>query len=134
MLLLCLEWGWLPISGLESIDHRNLSVLAGLVDHMHHVLLPILVGAVGGRTVVGRYMRGSALEVVRQDCVTAARARGLGEARVIWVHVLRSSLLPFVTLAGFWIPALIGGNVIPETVFVIPGLVQLFYWNVMARD
>lgn len=137
--LLLMKWlgvdlGWLPISGLQSLDAANLPPLARLWDRVQHLILPVFVSAVGGLAGISRYMRGSMLEVVRQDYITAARAKGLPETRVIYVHALRNSLLPIVTLMGFWIPALIGGSVIFETIFAIPGMGQLFYQSVMARD
>ncbi|NOY44143.1 MAG: ABC transporter permease [Deltaproteobacteria bacterium] len=137
--LLLMKWlgvdlGWLPISGLESLGAANLPPLARFWDRVQHLILPVFVSAVGGLAGISRYMRGSMLEVIRQDYVTAARAKGLPEWRVVYVHALRNSLLPIVTLMGFWIPALIGGSVIFETIFAIPGMGQLFYQSVMARD
>ncbi len=137
--LLLMKWlgvdlGWLPISGLESLDAASLPPLARFWDRVQHLILPVFVSAVGGLAGISRYMRGSMLEAIRQDYVTTARAKGLPERRVIYVHALRNSVLPIVTLMGFWIPALIGGSVIFETIFAIPGMGQLFYQSVMARD
>ncbi len=137
--LLLMKWlgvdlGWLPISGLESLDAASLPPLARFWDRVQHLILPVFVSAVGGLAGISRYMRGSMLEAMRQDYVTTARAKGLPERKVIYVHALRNSVLPIVTLMGFWIPALIGGSVIFETIFAIPGMGQLFYQSVMARD
>ena len=137
--LLLMKWlgvdlGWLPISGLESLDAASLPPLARFWDRVQHLILPVFVSAVGGLAGISRYMRGSMLEAIRQDYVTTARAKGLPERKVIYVHALRNSVLPIVTLMGFWIPALIGGSVIFETIFAIPGMGQLFYQSVMARD
>jgi len=74
------------------------------------------------------------LEVVRQDYVTTARAKGLDERTVIYRHALRNALLPVVTILGLSIPSLIGGSVIFETIFSIPGMGRLFYDSVMQRD
>jgi peptide/nickel transport system permease protein len=74
------------------------------------------------------------LEVIRQDYITTARAKGLSEWRVIYVHAFRNALLPIITILGFSIPGLIGGSVIFETIFAIPGMGQLFYAGVMSRD
>jgi peptide/nickel transport system permease protein len=79
-------------------------------------------------------MRSSMLEVLGQDFITTARAKGLSERVVIWKHALRNALLPVITLLGFSLPGLIGGSVIFETIFAIPGMGQLFYQGVMARD
>ncbi len=137
--LLLMKWlgvdlGWLPISGLQSLDYPSLSPLGKVWDRVSHLLLPVLVSAFGGLAGISRYMRGSMLEVIRQDYITAARAKGLPEGKVVYVHALRNSVLPIVTLMGFWIPALIGGSVIFETIFAIPGMGQLFYQSVMSRD
>jgi peptide/nickel transport system permease protein len=74
------------------------------------------------------------LEVIRQDYITTARAKGLSERVVIYKHALRNALLPVVTILGLSVPGLIGGSVIFETIFAIPGMGQLFYQSVMSRD
>ncbi|GAB4262122.1 MAG: ABC transporter permease [Deferrisomatales bacterium] len=128
------ELGWLPVSGLQSLDHRSLGAWARLGDRVRHLILPVTVSAFGGLAGISRYMRSSMLETIEQDYITAARARGVSEGKVIFVHALRNSLLPIVTQMGFWVPALVGGSVIFETVFAVPGMGQLFYQAVMARD
>jgi peptide/nickel transport system permease protein len=79
-------------------------------------------------------MRSSMLDVIRQDYVTVARAKGLPEKTVIYRHALRNALLPIITLLGLSVPGLIGGSVIFENIFGIPGMGQLFYMSVMTRD
>ena len=74
------------------------------------------------------------LEVIRQDYIVTARAKGLPERAVIYKHALRNALLPVITLLGLSVPGLIGGSVIFETIFGIPGMGQLFYMSVMSRD
>jgi peptide/nickel transport system permease protein len=74
------------------------------------------------------------LEVIRQDYITTARAKGLATRTVIFKHAMRNALLPVVTILGLSVPGLIGGSVIFETIFAIPGMGQLFYTSVMARD
>ena len=81
-----------------------------------------------------RDMRGNMLEVIRQDYITTARAKGLPERVVIFKHALRNALLPVITILGLSVPGLIGGSVIFESIFAIPGMGQLFYGAVMARD
>jgi peptide/nickel transport system permease protein len=83
---------------------------------------------------LSRYMRSSMLEVLRQDYVQVARSKGLDEKVVIFKHVLRNSLIPQITLLASLLPALLGGSVIIETIFSIPGLGQLGYESVLARD
>jgi peptide/nickel transport system permease protein len=137
-LLLILFFGvyldWLPISGLTSLGFSQLSFWRKLQDLGAHVALPVLGSAIMGLAGMSRYMRGSMLEVIRQDYITTARAKGLPEGTVIFKHALRNALLPVITLLGFSVPGLIGGSIIFETIFAIPGMGQLFYGAVMARD
>jgi peptide/nickel transport system permease protein len=79
-------------------------------------------------------MRANMLEVIRQDYITTARAKGLSERVVIFKHALRNALLPVITILGLSVPGLIGGSVIFETIFAIPGMGQLFYMATMSRD
>jgi peptide/nickel transport system permease protein len=126
--------GWLPLSGLKSMDYSSLSWGGKLLDRIRHLLLPVLVGSFGGLAGFSRYMRSTMLEVIRQDYIRTARAKGLPERMVIYHHALRNALLPVVTILGLSVPGLIGGGVIFETIFAIPGMGQLFYGSVMARD
>ncbi|MCX5853012.1 MAG: ABC transporter permease, partial [Deltaproteobacteria bacterium] len=87
-----------------------------------------------GLAGLSRYMRSNMLEVIRQDYIMTARAKGLSERAVIYRHALRNALLPVITILGLSVPGLIGGSVIFETIFAIPGMGQLFYMSVMARD
>jgi peptide/nickel transport system permease protein len=125
---------WLPISQLKSMDYDSLTLPGKTWDLAKHLILPIFVSAFGGLAADSRYMRSSMLEVVRQDYVTVARAKGLPERTVIYKHALRNALLPIITLIGLSVPGLIGGSVIFENIFGIPGMGQLFYMSVMTRD
>ncbi|MEW6326300.1 MAG: ABC transporter permease [Thermodesulfobacteriota bacterium] len=137
-LLLMLVFGvhldWLPISGLKSLNYEYLGFWGKVVDLGRHLILPVLLSAFGGLAGLSRYMRGNMLEVIRQDYILTARAKGLPEKVVIYKHALRNALLPVVTVLGLSIPGLIGGSVIFESIFAIPGMGQLFYGAVMARD
>jgi peptide/nickel transport system permease protein len=125
---------WLPISGLTSLTFNQMTFWGKIRDLAAHVTLPILVAAFGGLAGMSRYMRGNMLEVIRQDYITTARAKGLPERVVIFKHALRNALLPVITILGLSVPGLIGGSVIFESIFAIPGMGQLFYGAVMARD
>jgi len=125
---------WLPISGLTSLNFRQFTFWQKVQDLGAHVTLPVLVAAFGGLAGMSRYMRGNMLEVIRQDYITTARAKGLPERVVIFKHALRNALLPVITLLGLSVPGLIGGSIIFESIFAIPGMGQLFYGAVMARD
>ncbi len=135
MLYFGVHLGWLPISGLHSlIGYKEMSWGEKLLDWCRHLILPVLVSALGGLAGLSRYTRSSMLEVLRQDYITTARAKGLPEKRVIYHHALRNALLPLITILGLSIPGLIGGSVIFESIFAIPGVGQLMWSSVMARD
>ncbi len=134
MILFGIKLRILPISGLESLTAGELKGLALWIDRAKHLILPVFVSAFGGLAGFSRYMRQSMLEVLHQDYIMTAKAKGLSEFQVIKRHALKNSLLPIVTLLGLSVPGLIGGSVIFETIFAIPGMGQLFYEAAMARD
>jgi len=134
MMLFGVTLGWLPISGLKAYNHDSLSFFAQTLDYAKHLILPVLVSAFGGIAGMSRYVRSSMLEVIRQDYIRTARAKGLTESAVMYRHALRNALLPVITLLGLSVPGLIGGSVIFETIFSIPGMGQLFWQSAMSRD
>ncbi|MFA7060209.1 MAG: ABC transporter permease [Pedobacter sp.] len=125
---------WLPISGLHTLGSDSYGTLRYLWDMAKHLIMPIMVASFGSLAGLSRYMRSSMLNVIEQDYITTARAKGLSERVVIYKHALRNALLPLITLLGFSIPGLIGGSVIFESIYSIPGMGQLFYQSVMSRD
>jgi peptide/nickel transport system permease protein len=134
MILFGVQLGWLPISGLRSPTWEYLAFWRQQWDFVAHLALPILVATFGGLAGFSRYMRQSMLEVVRQDYIQSARAKGLPERVVIGKHALRNALLPIVTVLGLSLPGLIGGSVIVESIFAIPGMGQLMVQAVFERD
>ncbi|HTZ19188.1 MAG TPA: ABC transporter permease [Dissulfurispiraceae bacterium] len=126
--------GWLPISGIQSIDTSGMGLMARIADQAKHLILPVGISAFGGIAGLSRYSRSSMLEVIRQDYIRTARAKGLKELHVIGRHALRNALMPVVTILGLAVPGLIGGAVIFETIFSIPGMGQLFYQSTLSRD
>ena len=134
MILFGANLGWLPISGVKSLNYEYLSPFAMVMDRVKHLILPIFVSSFGGLAGLSRYTRSNMLEVIRQDYIMTARSKGLRERTVIFKHGLRNALLPIITILGLSVPGLIGGSVIFETIFAIPGMGQLFYISVMARD
>lgn len=134
MYLFGVKLNWLPISGLHSLGSEKLPALARFWDLAKHLLLPVSIAVFGSLAGLSRYMRSTMLEVLSQDYITTARAKGLRERVVIYKHALRNALLPVITLLGFSLPAMIGGSVIFESIFSIPGMGQLFYQGVMSRD
>jgi len=134
MILFGTELGWLPISGLRSLNWEYMSFWRQQWDFVGHLILPILVATFGGLAGFSRYMRQSMLEVIRQDYIQSARAKGLSERVVIGKHALRNAMLPLVTILGLSLPGLIGGSVIVESIFAIPGMGQLMVQAVFERD
>ena len=124
-----------PPGGLESIDYSDgWSMWRKFRDRAWHIFLPVVLLSYDGFAGLSRYMRASMLEVLAQDYVQVARAKGLPEKTVLFKHVLRNSLIPQVTILASILPGLIGGSVIIETIFSIPGLGQLGFESVLARD
>jgi len=133
MLFFGVALGWLPISGYQTLG-MPMSFGERLVDWGRHLLLPVFVSAFGGLAGFSRYVRSSMLEVTLQDYIRTAKAKGLDERTVVYKHAFRNALIPIVTLLGLSVPGLIGGSVIFETIYAIPGMGQLFYQAVTARD
>lgn len=95
---------------------------AGFVDVVRHMTLPAIVMALPQTASITRYARSSMLDVIHEDFIRTARAKGLGEKRVIFVHALRNALIPIITLFGLSLPGLLGGSYIVESIFNWPGL------------
>ncbi len=134
MYALCIHWPLLPISGLTSYGFEQMGFWERMADLARHLTLPLFVYTFGSLAGMSRFMRASMLEVLRQDYILTARAKGLPLRTVIFRHALRNALLPVITILGLSVPGLIGGSVIIESIFALPGLGQLFYQGVMARD
>ncbi len=134
MQLLCIRFGLFPISGMVSLDFEYYNFWQKLWDLGRHLFLPVTVSTLGSLAGISRYMRSSMLEVLKQPYIYAARAKGVPERRVIYKHALRNALLPIVTILGFAVPGLLGGSVIFESIFALPGIGRLFYEAVMMRD
>ena len=134
MMLFGIKLGWLPISGIKSLNHEHLPFLLQLLDYAKHLVLPLFVSAIGGLAGISRYVRGNMVEVLKMDYIVAAKARGLSTTKIYLKHALRNALLPVITILGLSVPGLIGGSVIFESIFSIPGMGMLFYQSVMSRD
>ncbi len=134
MSLFGITLGWFPISGIKSLDFEYFTLPGKVLDVARHIMLPVCIAAFGGLAGISRYMRASMIGIIGQDFIRACRAKGLTEARVIYVHALKNAVLPVITILGLSVPGLIGGSVIFESIFAIPGMGRLFYEAVMARD
>ncbi|MEX2204761.1 MAG: ABC transporter permease [Myxococcota bacterium] len=128
-------FAWFPPGGLRSLEYSSdWSLGRRLGDFSYHLVLPIFVTTLGSYTELSRYMRSAMLENARQDFIRTARAKGVPERSVILKHMLRNSLIAMVTIVAGVLPSLIGGSVIIEKMFSIPGIGQLGYQAVLARD
>lgn len=125
---------WLPISGLHSLGYDNLPWYDKIGDTLQHLVLPVFISALSGLAGIALFVRNGMLDVLHQDYITTARAKGLKEDTVVFRHALRNALLPLITIFGLSIPGLIGGSVIAESIFAIPGMGKLFYDAVLMRD
>lgn len=126
--------GRLPILGLHSAGAETYSTGRYLADYAWHLVLPVLCQTYGSLAYISRQMRAGMMEVIRQDYIRTARAKGCSETRVLWIHALRNSLFPIITLFAALLPALIGGSVIIEHVFQIPGMGWLTLKYVYERE
>jgi len=134
MILFGVQLGWLPITGFRSINFDELTFIGKTFDILKHLILPVFVSAFTGLAGLSRYTKSSMLEVLHQDYVRTARAKGLPEKAVIFKHALRNALIPVVTIVGLTVPDLIGGSFIFETIFAWPGMGRLGYEAIMSRD
>jgi peptide/nickel transport system permease protein len=124
----------LPVIGLRTFGTESASGAVRVMDRVWHLVIPSLMAALTGIAVLSRYVRAQMLEVLGQDYVRTARAKGLDEDQVVYGHALRNALLPFVTMFGLLLPGLISGSVIFEQIFAWPGLGLLGYEAILARD
>jgi len=123
-----------PMVGIISPGAEQLSWMGKIGNVIWHLVLPVIILTYGGLAFMSRFSRSQILEVVRQDYIRTARAKGLSERTVIYKHALRNSLIPLVTLMGTLLPGLIGGSVIVEQIFSIPGMGKLGFEAVLSRD
>lgn len=125
--------GWLPTSGIGNPDLPP-GTWEATLDWIKHLVLPVAVLAISEIIQVQRFMRSSLLEVLRQDYLTTARAKGLSEKAVIGRHALKNALIPVVTIIAVTMPRVIGGSTVVETVFAYPGMGRLLYTSIMGND
>jgi peptide/nickel transport system permease protein len=126
--------GKLPLGGATSVNYESLSHLDKIKDTAWHMIIPVFVLGVIGIGGLLRQMRGNVLEVLSEQYILAARARGLSERKVIWKHAFRNSVNPLITLLGFELSALLSGAALVENVLGWPGLGRLMLEAVQSRD
>ena len=134
LLYISAKTGWFPISGMISIGHDQMSTWEKFKDVAWHLVLPTIALGFGSFAVLMRYMRGSLLDVLNEDYVTFARAKGLPERMVIYKHALRNAINPMITFLGYSISGLLGGAVIIENIFAWPGMGRLVFQALIQQD
>jgi peptide/nickel transport system permease protein len=131
------EWGLpfaLPPTGMMSVDYEYMSFGEQMLDRLRHLVLPVLTLSLVMAAGIARYTRGQMLEVIRQDYIRTARAKGLPERQVVLKHALRNSLLPVITLLGLYLPLLFSGSVFVEVIFSWPGMGRVIVDAIFQRD
>lgn len=126
--------GWLPSAGLTDVRLSNPSFFEWLGDKIRHLLLPVTVCSITQIAAWARYQRGAFLEVINQDYIRTARAKGLNRHTVEWRHMMRNALLPLITLLGGALASLFGGAVIIESIFGLPGIGRLLTTCISGRN
>jgi len=134
MISLGVNLNWLPISGLHDYSWQQMGFWQQQADMLEHLILPVFVSAIGGLAGMSRFMRTGMLDVIRADYITTARAMGVPEGTIRYRLALKNAMLPIITLLGLSIPGLIGGSVIVEQLFSLPGMGLLFFESVLSRD
>ncbi|MEX2169037.1 MAG: ABC transporter permease [Pirellulales bacterium] len=133
-LLFYVKLGWLPLYGLTSDNYAELTAGGKAWDILLHSILPVICFTYGSLAYYSRFIRANMQEVIRQDYIRTARAKGAGPARVLWRHAFRNTLIPLVTLIGLTLPTLLSGAVILEQIFVWPGMGRLYFEAIGQRD
>jgi peptide/nickel transport system permease protein len=134
ILLVGVKFQWLPFIGMRSDGFEAMSLAGKAADLLRHAILPALCLSYGGLAFISRFARGAVLDVLGQDYIRTARAKGLDERRVMVRHALRNALIPLLTLLGLMLPALISGSVIIEQIFSWPGMGQRYVKAIYTRD
>ena len=134
MILFGVHLRLLPISGIHSIGAENLGIFPYIWDMIKHLVLPVSISAFAGLAAFSRYTRKGVIQVLKEPYIKLAYAKGLSQNEIIFKHALKNALLPLITILGLALPTIIGGSVIFETIFSIPGMGQLFYQSAMSRD
>lgn len=127
-------WNVFPVYGILSPGAESYPFYEKAVNFLWHIVLPVFCLTYGSLAYLSRFQKGSLLEVLREDYVRTAAAKGLPRSKVILKHALRNALIPIITILAGILPAMIGGSVIIETIFSIPGIGQLGFESVLARD
>lgn len=126
--------GWLPVIGMHGNNADQLTFFPWLWDAFKHMILPIITLTYGSLAYISRQMRTGMIEVLNMDYIRTARAKGLSERKVVLKHALRNSLIPVITIFASILPILIGGSIVVEVVFDLPGMGEYMYSGLLSRD
>jgi peptide/nickel transport system permease protein len=124
----------LPLFGMTSDDYLQMNAAQQLLDRARHLILPVVTLSYAELAIFARFSKSALMEVIRQDFITTARAKGAAPAAVMWHHAFRNALIPLITLLGLTIPYLISGSVIVETIFQWDGIGRLYFDSMLQRD
>src|SRR5207237_7487836 len=120
--------------GMTSDEFLDMTGAQKIADHARHLILPVIALSYSELAIFARYSKSALTEVIRQDYITTARAKGVAPQRVLWSHALRNALIPLITLLGLTIPLLISGSVIVEQIFQWDGIGRLYILSILQRD
>lgn len=129
-----LKLEWLPTANMFSIPPIDGGFMDAAADRIAHLVLPVTVLALGSAAALARYTRGSLLDVINQEYIRTARAKGLSDGRIVWRHAFKNALPQILTVVGLSIPFLLGGAVVIEKIFAWPGMGALIVDSIYARD
>jgi peptide/nickel transport system permease protein len=134
MQLFSVKLDLLPLFGMTSDDYLDLSNAGKAADRLRHLVLPVVTLTYAQLAIFARFSKSALTEVIRQDFITTARAKGVAPAGVFWRHAFRNALIPLITLLGLTIPYLISGSVIVEQIFEWDGIGRLYFTAILSRD
>ncbi|MCA9100370.1 MAG: ABC transporter permease [Planctomycetales bacterium] len=133
-IFLAVKLGWFPLFGMVSDNHQTLSTLGKTWDIFIHSVLPVTCYTYTSLAFLSRFVRSNMMEVIRQDYIRTARAKGVAPHNVIMHHAFRNTLIPLVTLIGLELPTLLSGSIVLEQIFSWPGMGRLFFESISERD
>jgi len=132
--LFAVKLGLLPTFGMTSDEYLDLSTWQKLLDHARHLILPVTTLTYAQIAIFARFSKSALTEVIRQDYITTARAKGAAPQNVLWRHAFRNALIPMITLLGLTIPFLLSGSIITEQIFQWDGIGLLYFTSILTRD
>jgi peptide/nickel transport system permease protein len=126
--------GILPLFGMRSDQYFDMTTPQKFLDHARHLVLPVISLSYAQLAIFARFSKSALTEVIRQDYITTARAKGAAPGRVLWTHAFRNALIPLITLLGLVIPYLLSGSIIVEDIFQWDGIGLLYFNSILSRD